>query len=208
MCMICRSLFVLLYFIFWPLCCLFVFDIQILITPLVSLLFLLPNPGLGFPLSHVVVFFMFNELRGMRFVRFVDIGGIWYHQCFNCLLGIAYYYLANRILLHQFDLTLLEGLFPFFLYFIIRSTRATSLLHATSRQILPYRDMHIVLSGKYYCSLRMCHKRVSSIKSVFDCVSLMCTYLEFAYLLQGLFLITRRMIWEGGNMFLHKQFFF
>ena len=35
-CMICRSLFVLLYFFFWPLCCLFFFDIRILITPLVS----------------------------------------------------------------------------------------------------------------------------------------------------------------------------
>ena len=36
LCMFCRSLFVLLYFFFWPLCCLFFFDIQILITPLVS----------------------------------------------------------------------------------------------------------------------------------------------------------------------------
>ena len=35
MCMICSSLFVLLYFFFWSLCCLF-FDIQILITHLVS----------------------------------------------------------------------------------------------------------------------------------------------------------------------------
>ena len=33
--MFCRSLFVLLYFFFWPLCCLF-FDIRILIAPLVS----------------------------------------------------------------------------------------------------------------------------------------------------------------------------
>ena len=32
----CRSLFVLLYFFFWPLCCLFFFDIRVLITPLVS----------------------------------------------------------------------------------------------------------------------------------------------------------------------------
>ena len=32
MCMFCRLLFVLLYFFFWPLCCLF--DIQILITSL------------------------------------------------------------------------------------------------------------------------------------------------------------------------------
>jgi hypothetical protein len=36
MCMFCRSLFVLLYFFFWPLCCLFFFDLRILTTPLVS----------------------------------------------------------------------------------------------------------------------------------------------------------------------------
>ena len=36
MCLFCRSLFVLLYFLFWPLCCQFFFDIQILITPLES----------------------------------------------------------------------------------------------------------------------------------------------------------------------------
>ena len=36
MCMFYRSLFVLLYFFFWPLCCLFFFDLRILITPLVS----------------------------------------------------------------------------------------------------------------------------------------------------------------------------
>jgi hypothetical protein len=33
-CMFCRSLFVLLYFFFWPLCCLFFFNIRILITSL------------------------------------------------------------------------------------------------------------------------------------------------------------------------------
>ena len=34
--MFCRSLFVLLSFFFWPLCCLSFFDLRILITPLVS----------------------------------------------------------------------------------------------------------------------------------------------------------------------------
>jgi len=33
MCMFCRPLFVLLYFFFGPLCCLFFFDMRILITP-------------------------------------------------------------------------------------------------------------------------------------------------------------------------------
>jgi len=32
----CQSLFALLYFFFWPLCCLFFFDIRIMIAPLVS----------------------------------------------------------------------------------------------------------------------------------------------------------------------------
>jgi len=38
MCMFCRSLFVPLYFFFWPLCCLymFFFDIRIMVTHLVS----------------------------------------------------------------------------------------------------------------------------------------------------------------------------
>ena len=35
-CRSCRSLFVFLYFFFWSLCCLFFFDIRILIAPLVS----------------------------------------------------------------------------------------------------------------------------------------------------------------------------
>ena len=56
LCMFCRSLFVLQYFFFCPLCCLFFFDIRILITPLVSL-----NSsqkiGSGFPTSYVVVLF-------------------------------------------------------------------------------------------------------------------------------------------------------
>jgi hypothetical protein len=34
--MFCRWLFVLLYFFFWSLCCLFFFDVRILIAPLVS----------------------------------------------------------------------------------------------------------------------------------------------------------------------------
>jgi len=34
MCMFCRSLFVLLLFVFWPLCCLSFFDLQLLIISL------------------------------------------------------------------------------------------------------------------------------------------------------------------------------
>ena len=32
MCMLCRSLFVLFSYFFWPLCCMYFFDLQILIT--------------------------------------------------------------------------------------------------------------------------------------------------------------------------------
>ena len=36
LCIFCRSLFVFFSFFFWPLCCLFFFDLRIFITPLVS----------------------------------------------------------------------------------------------------------------------------------------------------------------------------
>ena len=36
LCVFCRSLFVLMYFFFWSLCCLFFLDIRILIAPLLS----------------------------------------------------------------------------------------------------------------------------------------------------------------------------
>ena len=42
MCMFYRSLFVLLYFFFWPLCCMFFFDLRILITLLVYSNFFVP----------------------------------------------------------------------------------------------------------------------------------------------------------------------
>ena len=45
--MFCGSLFALLSFFFWPLCCLFFFDIRILITPLISSNFLYENDIFG-----------------------------------------------------------------------------------------------------------------------------------------------------------------
>ena len=42
-CMLCRQLFVLLYFIVWPLCCLSFFDLRILITPVRLRLSIWPN---------------------------------------------------------------------------------------------------------------------------------------------------------------------
>ena len=35
-CMFCRLFFAILYFFFWPLCCLSFFDVRLIITPLVS----------------------------------------------------------------------------------------------------------------------------------------------------------------------------
>ena len=66
MCMFCRSLFVLLYVFIWSLCCLFFFDKQILITPLVSsnssfnLLFLY----IGFLMCILNVFSYFIIIHG------------------------------------------------------------------------------------------------------------------------------------------------
>jgi hypothetical protein len=53
MCIFCRSLFVLLYLLFRPLCCLFFFDLSILITPLVS-----SNSS-----SHKYLIFDFNRFH-------------------------------------------------------------------------------------------------------------------------------------------------
>jgi hypothetical protein len=50
--MFCRSLFVLLYFFFWPLNCLFFFNLRILITPLVS--------------SNSSYLYIFNLLQDVR----------------------------------------------------------------------------------------------------------------------------------------------
>ena len=62
MCMFCRSLFVVLYFSFWPLCCLFFFDLRILVTPLVSanssyhiMLYRVLIAWLGFELTMIMV---------------------------------------------------------------------------------------------------------------------------------------------------------
>ena len=57
----CRSLFVLWYFFFWPLCCLFFFDLQILITPLVSSNSFCGKrtPAQTFCVSHHFQFFVF-----------------------------------------------------------------------------------------------------------------------------------------------------
>jgi hypothetical protein len=65
--MFCRSLFVLLYFFFWPLCCLSFFDIRILITPLVSFDHCVVCPssiyGLWLPLWYLLAIVLSVLLR-------------------------------------------------------------------------------------------------------------------------------------------------
>jgi hypothetical protein len=75
---ICRSLFALMFFFIWQLCCLF-FDLRLLIDPLVSLCFLfIPRPlcVLIFvqPLNHIVFFLsfmLFNILLEHLLITFV-----------------------------------------------------------------------------------------------------------------------------------------
>ena len=55
--MFCRSLFVLLYFFFWPLYCLFFFDIRILIIPLVS-----SNSSVYIDMPNWCVYYFINVL--------------------------------------------------------------------------------------------------------------------------------------------------
>ena len=63
--MFCRSLFVLLYFLFCPVCCLFFFNIRILITPLVSSNFC---PLLSFLLQYTDSDYPFGILKFLSIV--------------------------------------------------------------------------------------------------------------------------------------------
>ena len=81
--MFCRSLFVLLYLFFWPLCCLFFFDIQILITSLWCLL--------RFPIHKKIVVihvqFGFNQISsywGKQIFNYPYFG--WRSVLFNIFL--------------------------------------------------------------------------------------------------------------------------
>ena len=56
--MFCRSLFVVLSFFFWPLCCLFFFDLLNLITSLVS-----PNSSRNTPIHSIFVFHVFQIVQ-------------------------------------------------------------------------------------------------------------------------------------------------
>ena len=47
-----------------------------------------PKQGSGFSTSHVMVFFMFNDLRWEVIVRFIDIGGIVDYHCLDFLIII------------------------------------------------------------------------------------------------------------------------
>jgi hypothetical protein len=80
----CRSLFVLLSFFFWPLYCLFVFDLRTLITPLVS-----SN-------SSCTSFFVLCILGGGRVAQFV----FWpfsFGHCFECPSMYDFYYPFGNI---------------------------------------------------------------------------------------------------------------
>jgi hypothetical protein len=64
----CRSLFVLLYFLFWPLCCLFFFDIRNRITPLVS-----SNSSYY---TIIQYYFKINPLWLLRTIRIYNINDV------------------------------------------------------------------------------------------------------------------------------------
>ncbi len=68
--MLCKSLIVLLSFFFWPLCCLFFFDIRILITTLVSL-----NSSYIYIhiLSYYKLFLYFNLCLNVNKVYFLSL---------------------------------------------------------------------------------------------------------------------------------------
>jgi hypothetical protein len=77
----CRSLFVLLYFLYWSLCCLFLFDLRILIIPLVSSTSPFVYFGIFFP-RFVLVFWL-----NFTLVEFYIVSGSYLYSTTSlCLL--------------------------------------------------------------------------------------------------------------------------
>jgi len=73
------------------------------------------KPRLGFPMSYVMVFFIFNDLRREVIVRYVDICGIVDHQCLNFLFTIQlvqiHYQIVSELVLIYRHMTLVHQLF-------------------------------------------------------------------------------------------------
>jgi hypothetical protein len=98
--MFCRSLFVLLYIFFWPLCCLFFFNIQILITPLVS-----SNSSYNKQLSLLCVFY-FSKSDKRRSNNICSILDILPHcvilnwKCSDSVVFFSFFISIFKIALH------------------------------------------------------------------------------------------------------------
>ena len=108
MCMFCRSLFVLLYLFFWPLCCLFFFDILILITPLVSSNsssswklvqnnYLTRDRFLSSQFEGILIYLRFIALGVRLGIRSLCIINMFSSKCFNiCKVLVNDDYLGNK----------------------------------------------------------------------------------------------------------------
>jgi len=101
MCMFCRLLFVLLYFFFWPLCCLSFFDLRILITPfgIFKLFYILDEQTCQeyFTLKIVNILTFDYKITSLHYVRF------------NVLCSIDNHY-RHPSMLHKTSSTLEQGI--------------------------------------------------------------------------------------------------
>jgi hypothetical protein len=111
-CMFCRSLFVILYFFLWPLCCLF-FNLRILITSLVSSSFHFLRISLfrfvlvDFVLLSLVSFhFIFISLISFRFVSLLLISFRFVFVDFE--VQMSYFYLCLCVCQYLWIIKFLE----------------------------------------------------------------------------------------------------
>jgi hypothetical protein len=110
--MFCRSLFVLLYFFFWPLYCVSFFYLRLLIIPLVSSnsyykhCCLYQTVKTNFQLPITIEKKTYSPFRGMRyFLLNTNIPPLaQVRQCMVCYSSRAYYFMHLQVILLLFSL--------------------------------------------------------------------------------------------------------
>jgi hypothetical protein len=131
--MFCRSLFVLLYFFFWPLYCMFFFDIRILITPLCLQTLLTPLLSMltSSSLCSLPSFYAHFLLSMLTSFSLCSLPSLYAHFLLSMLTSFSLCSLPSLyahfllFMLTSFSLCSLPSLYAHFLLFMLTSYAMT-----------------------------------------------------------------------------------
>ena len=150
--MFCRSLFDPLYFFFWPLCCLF-FDIQILITPLVS-----SNSSCPFVLFLLaivlsVLWYTDSDYPFGDFKLFLSFCTFSFGHCVVCSLiyrfWLPHWYLQTLLVLLYFFFWPLCCLFFFDIQILITPLVSSNSSYELSLSVVKFSGLLVLLQFYY-----------------------------------------------------------